>query len=92
VFLNRRVATQQRVVKDFQRVVELLPKNSINKIIALIKKNLSSKMKVHENVWIHKPFKNILLEGGKTGLNRLQNRDTFLLRPKIMCYGEKRIS
>jgi len=49
-------------------------------------------MKVHENVWIHKPFKNILLEGGKTGLKRLQNRDTFLPRPKIMGYGEKRIA
>jgi len=65
VFLNWRVATQQRVVKDYQRVVEILPKDSINEIIALIKENLSSKMKFHKNVWIHKHFKNILLEGGR---------------------------
>ncbi len=29
-------------MKDFQRVVELLPKISINQIIALIKENLSN--------------------------------------------------
>ncbi len=52
----------------------------IYRIIALIKENLSTKIKINEIVQIYKfsiTFR--WKEGGKTGLNRLLNRDIFFL-------------
>ncbi len=77
-FLNRRVATRQRVVKDFQRVAELLSKNTYICIIAPNKDIWSKMVENYHNLPVQNIIRPFLLKGeGKSG--HMRNATSELL-------------
>ena len=64
VILNRRVATQLQVVKEFQRVVELLSKKYKLSQFCPNWRKFGQKTKIYKNMCLKNILRSFLLEGG----------------------------